>query len=128
MGIAAGAHYVDLSGEATDYALIAALDDDATNAGIMLMPGVGFGVVPTDCLARFLVDQLPDAPWVLNHVRITSGEVDHPCTKVGVRHHCAIAEPARDGAQRSSAYAALRRKRKIEVGRSLHCAKVMRSN
>ena len=27
----------------------------------MLMPGVGFDVVPTDCMAKYLKDRLPDA-------------------------------------------------------------------
>ncbi|MEO7766989.1 MAG: hypothetical protein ABIS01_06165, partial [Ferruginibacter sp.] len=33
----------------------------AVQSGIMLMPGVGFDVVPTDCMALFLKNKLPDA-------------------------------------------------------------------
>jgi short subunit dehydrogenase-like uncharacterized protein len=37
------------------------LDKKAKEAGIMLMPGVGFDVVPSDCLALHLKGRLPTA-------------------------------------------------------------------
>jgi saccharopine dehydrogenase (NAD+, L-lysine-forming) len=40
---------------------IAAQDDAATEAGVTLLPGVGFDVVPTDCLAAYVHQQRPDA-------------------------------------------------------------------
>jgi len=40
---------------------MAALNQKAKEAGIMVMPGVGFDVVPSDCLARHLKDRLPSA-------------------------------------------------------------------
>jgi short subunit dehydrogenase-like uncharacterized protein len=40
---------------------LAALDEPAREAGVMLMPGVGFDVVPTDCLAAHLKQRLPGA-------------------------------------------------------------------
>ena len=40
---------------------LAARDAEATARGVMLPPGVGFDVVPTDCLAGHLKRRLPDA-------------------------------------------------------------------
>ncbi|MDP2054536.1 MAG: saccharopine dehydrogenase, partial [Acidobacteriota bacterium] len=54
-------HYLDLTGEIPVYEGIAALDGDALRQGVMLLPGVGFDVVPTDCLALHLKQRLPSA-------------------------------------------------------------------
>jgi short subunit dehydrogenase-like uncharacterized protein len=56
-----GVHYLDLTGEIPVYQAVAALDVEAKAKGVMFMPGVGFDVVPTDCLAVFLQQQLPTA-------------------------------------------------------------------
>jgi len=39
----------------------AARDADARSAGVMLLPGTGFDVVPSDCLALHVARKLPDA-------------------------------------------------------------------
>lgn len=54
-------HYTDITGEISVFEACAALDQRAKDAGIMVMPGVGFDVVPSDCLARHLKDRLPSA-------------------------------------------------------------------
>ncbi len=61
--LATGAHYFDITGEAFvfEYAHSAAIDARAKEANIVVCPGVGFDVVPTDCVARTLVEALPDA-------------------------------------------------------------------
>jgi len=56
-----GAHYLDITGEFPVFEAIAARDEDARSRGVMLMPGVGFDVVPTDCLAVYLKTRLPSA-------------------------------------------------------------------
>ena len=56
-----GVHYTDITGEISVFESMAALDQRAKDAGIMLMPGVGFDVVPSDCLALHLKNQLPSA-------------------------------------------------------------------
>ncbi len=56
-----GAHYLDLTGEIPVYEALAARDDEARARGVMLLPGVGFDVVPTDCLALHLKQRLPTA-------------------------------------------------------------------
>jgi short subunit dehydrogenase-like uncharacterized protein len=54
-------HYTDITGEIAVFEAMAALDDKARASEIMIMPGVGFDVVPSDCLARHLKDRLPSA-------------------------------------------------------------------
>lgn len=54
-------HYLDITGEIAVFETLARLDAKAKEAGIMVMPGVGFDVVPSDCLAKYLKDKLPSA-------------------------------------------------------------------
>lgn len=54
-------HYTDITGEISVFETCASFDKKAQEAGIMVMPGVGFDVVPSDCLARHLKDRLPSA-------------------------------------------------------------------
>lgn len=59
--IAARTHYLDITGEIAVFELAQSLDDKARSAGIVLCPGVGFDVIPTDCVAASLKAALPDA-------------------------------------------------------------------
>lgn len=59
--LAAGAHYLDITGEIAVFEACHAQDEDARRAGVVVMPGVGFDVVPSDCLAAALARALPDA-------------------------------------------------------------------
>jgi short subunit dehydrogenase-like uncharacterized protein len=56
-----GVHYLDIAGEVPEFETIANYSESAKQANIMLMPGVGFGVVPTDALALYLKERLSDA-------------------------------------------------------------------
>ena len=56
-----GKHYLDITGEVTVFESLAARDAEARQAGVMLLPGVGFDVVPSDCLAAHLKTRLPSA-------------------------------------------------------------------
>jgi len=56
-----GTHYLDITGEIDVFEAAAARNQDAKAAGIMICPGVGFDVVPTDCVAKHLSEQLPNA-------------------------------------------------------------------
>lgn len=57
----ARAHYLDITGEIAVFEGLAARDAEARSAGIMLLPGAGFDVVPSDCLAAHLARRLPGA-------------------------------------------------------------------
>jgi short subunit dehydrogenase-like uncharacterized protein len=54
-------HYLDITGEVDVIKAAAALDEKAKAAGVILLPAVGFDVVPSDCLAKTLSEKLPDA-------------------------------------------------------------------
>lgn len=58
-------HYLDITGEIEVFEKLAALDGAARAAGITLLPGCGFDVVPTDCLAAHLKTRLPTATSLL---------------------------------------------------------------
>lgn len=59
--LAARAHYTDITGEIDVFELGFRQDSAARQAGIVVCPGVGFDVVPTDCIALTLKQTLPDA-------------------------------------------------------------------
>ncbi len=54
-------HYLDVTGEIAVFESLAARDAEAKRAGVMLLPGAGFDVVPSDCLAAHLKRRLPTA-------------------------------------------------------------------
>jgi len=56
-----GVHYLDITGEIEVFEALAARDAQARAADVMFLPGVGFDVVPTDCLAAHLKARLPGA-------------------------------------------------------------------
>ncbi len=59
--IARGAHYLDITGEIDVFELGHSFDADARRAGALVCPGVGFDVVPSDCLAAQLKEAMPEA-------------------------------------------------------------------
>lgn len=54
-------HYLDITGEISVFESLARRDEEAKAAGVMVLPGVGFDVVPSDCLAAHLKRRLPTA-------------------------------------------------------------------
>lgn len=70
-------HYLDITGEIPVFELAHQYDEAARSAGIMIMPGVGFDVVPTDCLALYLKEQLPDADHLKLAFSALGGGVSH---------------------------------------------------
>jgi short subunit dehydrogenase-like uncharacterized protein len=58
-------HYLDITGEIDVIELAASLDARAREAGITLIPAVGFDVVPSDCLAAILAEKLPTATHLI---------------------------------------------------------------
>lgn len=59
--LAAGVHYLDITGEIDVIEMAAAFHERAKNANVVLLPAVGFDVVPTDCLAAMLAEKMPEA-------------------------------------------------------------------
>ena len=54
-------HYLDITGEVEVFEACAARTAAARAAGVMLLPGTGFDVAPSDCLAAHLKSRLPTA-------------------------------------------------------------------
>jgi short subunit dehydrogenase-like uncharacterized protein len=59
--LGAGVHYLDITGEWKVIELAAHQHERAEAAGMVMMPAVGFDVVPSDCLAAQLVAAIPAA-------------------------------------------------------------------
>jgi short subunit dehydrogenase-like uncharacterized protein len=59
-------HYLDITGEIPVFEHAHAQQQRARDALVVLCPGVGFDIIPTDCVARALKDALPDA----THLRL----------------------------------------------------------
>jgi short subunit dehydrogenase-like uncharacterized protein len=54
-------HYLDITGEIAVFEMLAARSAEAARSGVMLLPGVGFDVVPSDCLAAHVHHRLTTA-------------------------------------------------------------------
>jgi short subunit dehydrogenase-like uncharacterized protein len=54
-------HYLDINGDISVFEMLKHYDQTARQTGIMILPGAGFDVVPTDCTALLLKKSLPDA-------------------------------------------------------------------
>ncbi|WP_031465175.1 saccharopine dehydrogenase family protein [Sciscionella sediminilitoris] len=54
-------HYIDITGEIDVFEAIYARSAEAEAAGVVLLPGGGFDVVPTDCLAAMVHEAMPEA-------------------------------------------------------------------
>ena len=52
--LGAGVHYLDISNELQVFRALYDLGEQAEQAGVSIIPGVGFGVVATNCLARYV--------------------------------------------------------------------------
>jgi short subunit dehydrogenase-like uncharacterized protein len=59
--LATGAHYLDITGELPVFEAIFRRHAEAERRNVALIPGVGFDVVPSDCLAGFVALAVPDA-------------------------------------------------------------------
>jgi len=75
--LATKTHYVDITGEIIVYEMAKRYDAAAKQANIMIMPGGGFDVVPTDCIALYLKNKLPDATHLQLAFASIGGGVSH---------------------------------------------------
>jgi short subunit dehydrogenase-like uncharacterized protein len=71
--LAEGVHYLDITGELSVFAHAHSRDHEARRVDVVLLPGVGFDVVPTDCLAASLVEALPAATQLRLAFEMTGG-------------------------------------------------------
>lgn len=59
--LGAGVHYLDITGEIDVFEHAHKQHQRAADAGVVVCPGVGFDVIPTDYLAASLSEAMPDA-------------------------------------------------------------------
>lgn len=75
--LATKTHYLDITGEIAVFEMAKKYNNKAVAVGVMLLPGVGFDVVPTDCLALFLKSKLPDANQLKLAFTTLKGSISH---------------------------------------------------
>ena len=79
-----GRHYLDITGEIPVFESLARRDAEARQAGVMLLPGVGFDVVPSDCLAMHLKQRLPTATQLTLAIRSLGGGMSRGTALTGI--------------------------------------------
>ena len=70
----AGVHYLDISNELQVFRNLYDLDEEATRVGVSIIPGVGFGVVATNCLARYVSEMVGGADRLEVASRVASAQ------------------------------------------------------
>lgn len=78
-----GAHYLDITGEIQVFEDSFAEDRRARERNVAIISGVGFDVVPTDCLARYVSEKIPD-PWTLELVISVIGQPSGGTTRSAI--------------------------------------------
>jgi saccharopine dehydrogenase (NAD+, L-lysine-forming) len=71
--LATKTHYLDITGEIDVFEAVLARADEARAREVVLLPGAGFDVVPSDCLAAMLAHELPGAVRLELAIRATGG-------------------------------------------------------
>ena len=66
-------HYLDITGEIDVFEAVLSRGEEARQAGISLLPGSGFDVVPSDCLAALLARALPEANRLELAIKMAGG-------------------------------------------------------
>jgi short subunit dehydrogenase-like uncharacterized protein len=92
-----GAHYLDISGEIEGFEALAALDSQAKAAGVMLLPGAGFDVVPSDCLAAHMKRRLPSATHLRIFIRSVGGGISNGTARSSIENMQRAGRIRRDG-------------------------------
>ena len=89
-----GTHYLDVTGEIDVFEALARRGEEAMRAGVTLLPGVGFDVVPSDCLAVHVAKRI-DEP---KRLRIGLAEPGIGGDRLGEIGPVGVADRAVDGA------------------------------
>jgi len=90
-------HYVDISGEIEGFEALAAMDEEAKRAGVMLLPGGGFDVVPSDCLIAYTAGKLPSATNLELYIKSIGSGVSRGTARSGIENSHRQGRIRRDG-------------------------------
>lgn len=119
-----GTHYTDITGEAEVYEGLWAMDEEAKRAGIMLLPGTGFDVVPSDCLAAHLKSRCPEATHLELAFRGRGGGISHGTAKTMAENFHRGGTIRRDGKLENVPTAWKTRMIDFGDGRPAHCMSI----
>jgi len=70
-------HYTDINGDISCFELVKTYDQQAKASSSMLMPGVGFDVVPTDSVAKRIKETLPNTISLQLAFATLGGSISH---------------------------------------------------
>lgn len=90
-------HYVDISGEIEGFEALAQMDEEAKRAGVMLLPGGGFDVVPSDCLSAYAAEKLPNATHLTLYIKSIGSGVSRGTARSGIENMHRQGRIRRDG-------------------------------
>lgn len=79
-------HYLDITGEVGVFESLMGMDHQFRESNLMVMPGVGFDVVPTDCMAAFLYQSMPDATHLELGFMGLGGGISHGTAKTMIEN------------------------------------------
>ncbi len=116
-----GTHYTDITGEAAVFEGLWRMDADAQSAGVMLLPGTGFDVVPSDCLAAHLKSRCPTATHLELAFRGRGGGVSHGTATTMVENLADGGAIRRDGVMTQVPAAWGSREIDFGDGKPVHC-------
>jgi short subunit dehydrogenase-like uncharacterized protein len=77
-------HYNDITGEYQVFELLSTFDNRGKQAGITILPGTGFDVVPSDCLALHLKNRLPTATHLQLAFAMSKGELSRGTARTAI--------------------------------------------
>jgi short subunit dehydrogenase-like uncharacterized protein len=84
--LATGAHYLDVTGEPAVITALQRRDGEARRRGVMLLPGAGFVVVATDCLAAHVARRLPGAIGLRLGISLPASYAARGSLRTAIRH------------------------------------------
>ena len=90
-------HYVDISGEIEGFEALAAMDEEAQQAGVMLLPGGGFDVVPSDCLIVYVAGKLTSATHLELYIKSIGSGISRGTARSGIENSHRQGRIRRDG-------------------------------
>jgi short subunit dehydrogenase-like uncharacterized protein len=92
-----GRHYLDITGEIKVFEALARHDAQARQVGVMLLPGIGFDVVPSDCLGMHLKQRLPDATQLTIAIKGSVGGFSRGTAMTGIEGFSSQGVVRKDG-------------------------------
>lgn len=113
-------HYLDITGEIAVFEALAGRGAEAQAAGVMLLPGAGFDVVPSDCLAAHLKRRLPTADRLALGIRGLGSGLSRGTATTGVESIGLATWVRRDGTLLAVPAGSLARQ--INYGRGLEAS------